>query len=250
MSNQAEFHATNTKRSDSADAGGPNAAASSNHPSATPNVRHIPIFVEGRDEPLINRNHHDSPTATSNSTHSTTTKQRPTSGPSPNPFDWSRKFSTMGGQQSSAAPSGPAQQPQQQSTRSDSPHRSIPVSHSAPPSAHHQHSSTTSRQHPYAHSQSDERITTDNTHLQHQKQQQSAPTNNFQNAASPQLKQPSQPPKAAEPQYAQPMSGAPDVSFSKITQIQCEVLELMDQVSNDYVFIFSQQAVSCVYNWQ
>lgn len=237
MSNQAEFHAANSKRSDSAEGAS----------STTPNVRHIPIFVEGRDEPLINRHndHHSSsghsPASNQHSSSSTTATQtkRPTTGPSPNPFDWSRKFSAMGGQQSSATQTGPTQTQQPPPNRSDSPHRTIPISHSAPPSAHHQHATPT-RPHPYAHSQSDGRITPD----AHQ-QQKEATSNNFPNASpqpKPQQQQQQQPKtpqqqqtsRPAEQQYTQSNSGAPDVSFTKITQIQCDVLELMDQVSKAY----------------
>lgn len=242
MSNQAEYHVP-TNRSDSADANGAH--------STTPSVRHIPIFVEGRDEPLINRNHdstsghhqsaplnqqHSSSSTTSTTTHS----KRPTSGPSPNPFDWSRKFAQMGGLQSttSTAAAAPPPQPHQHtsSTRNESPQRTIPVSHSAPPSVHHHTASATPRQHPYAqHTQSEGRATPD-TPPQHQQQQSSAPSPSQHNAEPHQRPQPpkqqqQQPQQhAAEPQYAAPRSGAPDVAFTKITQIQVNVLELMDQV--------------------
>lgn len=146
MSTQAEYQANDYAATGSAgDAAANNTSqpsqATPTQTSAAPNIRHIPIFVEGRDQPLINRNHETTanqsssssgPRASSNQQqhqqHSAANNvNRSASGSSasqhPNAatFDWSKKYPTMGGHQSSAASN--------QQQRSDSPQRTVPMSH-------------------------------------------------------------------------------------------------------------------------
>lgn len=210
MSNQAEYQANN-HRSDEASGQYSSAEATNTNSHSTPNVRHIPIFVEGRDEPLINRSK-DTSGSSSSSAHSpnqssshyqTNANQhkRPSAAAGSNPgghFDWSRKFSSMGGQQSGG---------QQQAPRSDSPHRTVPMTQSAP--GGHQSPPQRQQPHQYSKSQTDGR---------------------------------SSPPPAAHATQQNHSAPAEEAatnldSISKIQKIQRDVLALMDQVR--YTFYFN-----------
>lgn len=105
-----------------------------NKPQPPSNVRHIPIFVEGRDEPLINRNietNGQQQRPTSANDH-----QLPNSKSSGGIFDRVKNFPTINRMQA----------PQQQ--RSSSPHRTGPSNVHRSTSASAAHADSPSRQQP------------------------------------------------------------------------------------------------------
>lgn len=207
MSNQATYQ-TNIHRSDEASGHHSSAEATNTNSHSAPNVRHIPIFVEGRDEPLINRSKDSSGSSSAHSPNQSSSHyqsnanqhKRPSAGSNTGGhFDWSRKFSSMGGQQSGG---------QQQAPRSDSPHQTVPMTQSAP--GGHQSPPQRQQPHQYSKSQTDGR-------------------------ASP-------PPAAHATQQnhsapAEEAATNPDLqSISKIQKIQRDVLALMDQVRYEFYF--------------
>lgn len=102
-----------------------------------PNVRHIPIYVEGRDEPLISRTIETNGAGQQRPTTSANDHQLPNSKSSGGIFDRVKNFPTINRMQA----------PQQQ--RSNSPHRTGPSNvHRSPSSAGAAHANIPSRQQP------------------------------------------------------------------------------------------------------
>lgn len=166
---------------------------SGDHTKQQPNVRHIPIYVEGRDEPLVNRSIDTSPKSHQPS-------DLPNSKSSGGIFDRVRKFPTINRMHTTQ--------------RSNSPHRTVPINMHRSTSAGATHTDSPPRNEPQYYSQQQ--------NSQPQTPRQQTPPASADNTNMPQQQQ-HQPPFL-------PQSHPDAESILKIQNIQREVLDLMDQV--------------------
>lgn len=225
--------------------------------AAAPNVRHIPIYVEGRDEPLINRNIDIGASAPASNHqphhHSVHRSASASAGAAPTTsnFEWARKFPTMGAQASYEQQSPPVpvpqppqpQQPHSQPQRSNSPIRTSGSSPNAGGTNGSPQQPQTYQQQPQPYQQQPQPYQPADVPLQQSPQS----TSNQQTTSAKQRNNNNRRnnggggnSNSPSPANGAPIETAADLAtIKKIQVIQVDMLELMDQVGlNILRFIF------------